>query len=1048
MIGIQTLLSLKHTESDETYNNYCNDKPGPMSSPPPSLDYLCDDALATTLSFLPYRSAVLFSKCISRHIASRVIGVATRNANTNIHEFSESCLHETSEINGHGTVPGRFPSRTTESKYAEIGDDEGGLAIIVMDVNDSDSDEEDKACNINRIDQCQIHDDRTCFQHVWKEIYARHHFAPEDDWTISMERSDGNGDGMRSCEHYIHLCQAKRQLLNRLLSPNCNKFATVTSAMSKRKSNTSWSCFSLPNRCFHFVPVQPQMNHVDNDDDVHDDEDDYPPVDFPCASYLLTSCSTGGEYAFLDPFDGSLSVYPNIMDSVVTTVTDSDSEGSEDVEGDLEKYMLQTFPFMNGGACSSTSTSNGEITHVVEEEDGRDEVDIVSSCHGMTYALENVPREHNSPLRISAASSSETTIPRVRNATSATNTKPEVLFSVHDYFQLDLNDYFVRLEDIQGRHRYQNYTQGRGNVFPPAVGDDEEVIVDWMGIDTHAMIDPESGDMRGTMICAARIISVDVGGRGAEGMLNIVHMGHPDAFMSIEEERACTEVLGWKKDRWNATYKDCHYKCRMDGSPYYIDVCAMKERVYACFYRGQEHSECDNAEGQANVLLSELLNNAAMNDGDRNREQVGMDIDNDSDDEGDDDDSFGMDYNRRIVVFPFVKDDQNFKSRKDANRGIGNDRQRQFFPRMQDSICCVYPVTCFIVEPTGNNIVVGTQSGGIEIWDTGASNGSNKLRQRISIASQIKKQSKRTSTPGSRSDKHECKCTGTSDTSLDSTLAGISDGDSIDNNTNYNHEGLFVANENDGMISYERRNSSYTNMAMEHIENIETARSIGEHDLVDDESSLPLEEQNQAEMDEVEHNIFSCCQCRPRRKVNQIILPRYLPIEKSGFFALQYHRNEGTTLSFWQKNTSSEYAGKFELSSLVNLPLSTQRKPQVSYDGKRLIVFGQDHIGLIILIYRVFSSPEDRDEFASTSEKSQEESTRSENSGGVIDLGGSNCIQYMNRIRHAGLGGMEYYDSMYMSHNERFIMVNTKTGNLVASNGKSSEGLLVIDLEA
>jgi hypothetical protein len=44
---------------------------------------------------------------------------------------------------------------------------------------------------------------------------------------------------------------------------------------------------------------------------------------------------------------------------------------------------------------------------------------------------------------------------------------------------------------------------------------------------------------------------------------------------------------------------------------------------------------------------------------------------------------------------------------------------------------------------------------------------------------------------------------------------------------------------------------------------------------------------------------------------------------------------------------------------------------------------------------------------------------------------------------------MEYFDSFIMSANERFIVVNTKTGNLVASDGtrNASQGLLVIDLE-
>jgi len=62
-------------------------------------------------------------------------------------------------------------------------------------------------------------------------------------------------------------------------------------------------------------------------------------------------------------------------------------------------------------------------------------------------------------------------------------------------------------------------------------------------------------------------------------------------------------------------------------------------------------------------------------------------------------------------------------------------------------------------------------------------------------------------------------------------------------------------------------------------------------------------------------------------------------------------------------------------------------------------------------------------------------------------LGDCECrIKFANRIRHVGLGGLEYFDSLLMSCNERFIVVNTKTGNLIAQDRNACEGLLVIDL--
>ena len=72
-----------------------------------------------------------------------------------------------------------------------------------------------------------------------------------------------------------------------------------------------------------------------------------------------------------------------------------------------------------------------------------------------------------------------------------------------------------------------------------------------------------------------------------------------------------------------------------------------------------------------------------------------------------------------------------------------------------------------------------------------------------------------------------------------------------------------------------------------------------------------------------------------------------------------------------------------------------------------------------------------------------------EESGGVINLLNERRIKFVNRIRHAGLSGLEYFDSFIMTANERFIVVNTKSGNLIATDGSrnANEGLLVIDLE-
>jgi hypothetical protein len=135
---------------------------------------------------------------------------------------------------------------------------------------------------------------------------------------------------------------------------------------------------------------------------------------------------------------------------------------------------------------------------------------------------------------------------------------------------------------------------------------------------------------------------------------------------------------------------------------------------------------------------------------------------------------------------------------------------------------------------------------------------------------------------------------------------------------------------------------------------------------------------------------------------------------------------------------------------MINVPLSSRCHPEVHFDGRRLIVFGQDHIGLIFLVYHVLGTRYDQDEFqGEATPPVKPRGKGKEESGGVINLIDERRVKFVNRIRHAGLGGLEYYDSFIMTANERFIVVNTKSGNLISSDGtrNASQGLLVIDLQ-
>nr|MCU0721562.1 hypothetical protein [Pirellula sp.] len=95
-------------------------------------------------------------------------------------------------------------------------------------------------------------------------------------------------------------------------------------------------------------------------------------------------------------------------------------------------------------------------------------------------------------------------------------------------------------------------------------------------------------------------------------------------------------------------------------------------------------------------------------------------------------------------------------------------------------------------------------------------------------------------------------------------------------------------------------------------------------------------------------------------------------------------------------------------------------------------------IGPIILVYAVCNADYFLPEDCSTGEQS----------GGVYNLTNPPQVRFANRIRHVALGGIDKLDSIHMTTNERFIIVNTKTGNLLNETfSPFSEGLLVIDLQ-
>ena len=171
--------------------------------------------------------------------------------------------------------------------------------------------------------------------------------------------------------------------------------------------------------------------------------------------------------------------------------------------------------------------------------------------------------------------------------------------------------------------------------------------------------------------------------------------------------------------------------------------------------------------------------------------------------------------------------------------------------------------------------------------------------------------------------------------------------------------------------------------------------------------------------------------------INCIFVSKHTPVRVGGegFVTIHHHSDEGTSLLLWQEA---------KVVSLVNLPLSAGRIPRVHYEGNRLIVFGEDHIGMIILVYVIAN-----DEFIDINGgggQHQHKEEYAEASGGVYNLTTPRALHFANRIRHVALGGIDSFDSIHMSSNERYLIVNTRTGNLLGE-CPYPEGLLVIDLQ-
>ena len=713
---------------------------------------------------------------------------------------------------------------------------------------------------------------------IWKDAFHNHHLAP----LHLAENSDP--------PEYFSALRRRLAL-----------FSNLRGKPTRRNKQLKHS-YNLPSRFFHFVPILPNdlmhfppsghedsnandislqvvnsyqdeaVNHVDLDHDDDIDQSAYqlnvdpPPVEFSCDSYSLTSPGTGEELVFLNPFSGTVEVR-NVLDNAV---------GND--ESILEHAMLKASDSISVDVRKQHEHENSGI--------------IVEEAFHQSSMYDTPPKQ--------------------------------VLYSVDDYFDLDLNEYF-------GAHTPFQHRRSSGNVTS-----------DWVGVDSHSA-------PLGTVIGAARILTME----------------------SEEGEEVCTEVFAWSnfdretgelimKENDSSKYC-CKHVVRAAGSFYFLDVCANKFKVFAVFQAGScpfdaiaQHDTAQRGRARNNLILEEINDNDSVVNEDGGTIRM----------------------SRTIFCLPLVECD-------DAKPTPDSIQLK--FPKPDAAIKAQYPVASFSIDTTGEHLVVGSINGTVEIWDTSLSD-KPRRSQLLSVRQCFIK-------------RHRAMTLDERKTSKNDELSN-----SIDKPSD---------NEQDAATS-----------------NIEFS-------ILDDTALLSIGE-------DFPHK-------HPTSKISQIYLPRHLPVQKCGFVTKQRSAEFGTTLLLWQTPTifleeADKSCSHFQITAMINVPILAQCHPEVHFDGRRLLVFGKDHIGLIVLVYHVLGTRFDQDGFIDF-EKTKF-NAKGEESGGVLNLIDERRVKFVNRIRHSGLDGLEYFDSMLMTANERYLVINTKAGHLIGCDGRNaSEGLLVIDLE-
>jgi hypothetical protein len=589
-----------------------------------------------------------------------------------------------------------------------------------------------------------------------------------------------------------------------------------------------------------------------------------------------------------------------------------------------------------------------------------------------------------------------TTTPIALDPSQTAPPPPQCLCSAEDFMTLNLSDYFPHIPTTERRD------------------DDDEFDLSPVGVDAKTIFSHHHHEPVGTMIVVGKTL----------------HNFASSSRRGGTEESVCTEFVAWFRWNHNSNHSNGNNNanlffgaksiCRFPWSFHHVDMDAQRARCVVSFYPGE--GPFGNA---STTQLGGALADPNANPVPANSFRSSMNSSGRS----------------QLAIYPLIPIESEASD-------LSPPDVHSYFPNPTLTIHCSAPITTFALDSvTGTTLLVATSRGTMEVWKveeqsstrTKLWNIQQRLQQRI-------EQNAKLSAPSA----------------------------SPHHNPNLNDDVVMTDGWNHTMEQNLSAPPSYSTATTP--QNT-TSRSLALWQVVLDATRLVAS-----------------------HPVESIFVARHLSIATCGFVTLQ-HGGDGCNLCWWRNEqqtttttTTTASLGHssshspdqkeeedYQVAAWINLPLSPRRVPRVFFDGTRLIVLGQDHIGIIILIYHVLSTASSLEEVHLFQESASVDSSSSSSpsspsggpegddphgddivvagSGGVYNLSidattGKRIprVRLANRIRHVALGGLSSMDSIHMTCNERFLIVNTKTGHLLPTTAGGSDGsgaadgLLVIDL--